>query len=442
MQKRGILAYYASRPAQLLAVSFFLTIAVGTVLLMLPLAATGAAANIYDALFTATSAVCVTGLTVQDTPVFFTNFGLVVILLLIQVGGLGITTISSAAALAIKRGLGLGQRMVMQQMMDQTYYEELRDLLKRIVRGTFLIEGVGALVLSIAWYDANAGYLSGLWKAVFHAVSAFCNAGFALFSDNLMSFQGHPVVLVTHAVLIVVGGIGFTIIGPLLSFRLPRGIHARLAVVVSLILIFAGALFFLVVESTRSMVGEPLGTQWWNALFQSVSARTAGFNSVDINAWSDAPVLVLVILMFIGASPGSTGGGIKTTTIGVLVLSLVAVVRGREDVEYHGRRIPQDIVTKSISIMLLSLALVTVFTLALMITETAPFRSILFEVVSAFGTVGLSLGITPTLTSVGKVLLSVLMYVGRIGPLTVAMIVGEHMVRTKYKYPEERIMVG
>ncbi len=443
MQRRGIIAFYTQRPALTLATSFLATITVGTVLLALPLSVRGeGSASVVDALFTSTSAVCVTGLIVQDTPRYFSPFGLAIILMLIQLGGLGIMTISSAVALAIRRGMAVRQRLVMQQMMDQTYYEELKGILKRIVRGTFVIELVGAAVLMIAWYDERVGLIATLWKSVFHAVSAFCNAGFALFSDSLIGFQHNPLVLIVHMVLIVLGGLGFTVIGPLLGFKLPRGIHARLTVIVSAILLIGGFVFFLLVESNRGMIDQPVATKFWNAIFQSVTARTAGFNTADLTTWSDASVVLLIVLMFIGASPGSTGGGIKTTTLGVLVLSILSLVRGRAEVEYHGRRIPQEIIIKAITIMLLALALVYLFTIALMLTETAPFKVIAFEAVSAFGTVGLSLGITPELTAVGKVLVTALMFLGRVGPLTAAMIVGERMVRAAYRYPVERVMVG
>jgi len=443
MRRRGIVSYFAERPAQLLITTFLLTIMVGSVLLSLPLAVRGeGSAHLIDAIFTSTSAVCVTGLIVKDTPVYFSGFGLIVILALIQVGGLGIMTISSAVALALKRGMTIKHRVVMQQMMDQTYYEELQDILKRIVWGTFLIEGLGAVALTAAWYDPKAGLAVALWHGVFHSVSSFCNAGFALFSDSLMGPQGTPFVLFVHMALIVVGGLGFTIIGPLLSFRLPRGNHARLAVIVTVILLTAGFVFFLMVEGTREMVGLPLTTKFWHALFQSVTARTAGFNSVDLSGWSNASIVVLVILMFVGASPGSTGGGIKTTTLGVLVLSVISMIRGRDDVEFHGRRLPQEIIIKSLAIMLLSLSLVYTFIIVLMLTETASFKDIVFEVVSAFGTVGLSLGITPTLSGAGKLLITILMFLGRVGPLTAAMLVGERMVRASYRYPVERVMVG
>jgi len=443
MQRRGILAYYTERPAQLLATSFFITIAIGALLLSLPLATKGeGGASIIDAIFTATSSVCVTGLIVQDTPVYFSNFGLVVIIILIQLGGLGIMTISGAVALAVRRGMAVKQRAVMQQMMDQSYYEELRHVLKRILEGTFLIETLGVIALMIAWHDPSRDFLSTLWISVFHSISAFCNAGFALFSDSLVSFQDKPLVLVIHMALIVLGGLGFTVIGPILGFRLPRGIHARLAVLVSVILIIVGFVFFLFVESTRGLLEHPLSTKMWDALFQSITARTAGFNSADLTTWSDGSIVLMIILMFIGASPGSTGGGIKTTTLGVLVLATISMIRGRREVEFHGRRIPQEIIIKATTILLLSLALVYIFTIALMLTESLPFKSLMFEVVSAFGTVGLSLGITADLSSLGKVLITILMYFGRIGPLTAAMIVGERIVRGRFRYPEARVMVG
>jgi trk system potassium uptake protein TrkH len=443
MQRRGMVAHYAERPAELLVTTFLLTIAVGTLLLSIPLAVRGeGSASFVDALFTSTSAVCVTGLIVKDTPVYFSKFGLAVILGLIQIGGLGIMTISSAVALAIRRGMAVRYRVVMQQVMDQTYYEELQQVLKRIVWGTFLIEGIGALLLAWAWYEPQLGLMSTLWHSVFHSVSAFCNAGFALFSNSLVGFQGSPFVLIVHMALIVLGGIGFTVIGPILSFRLPRSTHARLTVIVTLILLVAGLVFFFFVESNRGMIDQPMSARFWNALFQSVTARTAGFNTVDLTTWSNASIVVLLILMFVGASPGSTGGGIKTTTLGVLVLSVISMMRGRSDVEFHGRRLPQEIIIKSIAIMLLSLALVYTFTVALMLTESASFKDVMFEVTSAFGTVGLSLGLTPKLSVAGKVLITILMFLGRVGPLTAAMIVGERMVKAAYRYPVERVMVG
>lgn len=443
MQRQGILASFTERPALLLLTSFLVTIVIGAFLLSLPLASRGGVSlSFVDAFFTATSAVCVTGLIVKDTPVFFSSFGLGIILVLIQLGGLGIMTISSAAALALRHGMGTRQRMAIQQLMDQSYYEELKAILKRIVQGTFLIEAIGAALLAAAWYDSKMGLLNSLWLGVFHSVSAFCNAGFALFSDSLIGFQDKPFVLIIHMVLIVLGGLGFSVIGPLIGFKLPRSLHARLTVTVTFILLIVGFVFFLVVEGGHGMAFQTMPQKFWNALFQSVTARTAGFNTVDLSTWSDASIVLFFILMVIGASPGSTGGGIKTTTLGVLVLSIISMIRGRSDVEYHGRRIHQEIIIKSITILILSLTLIYVFIILLAITESFPFRSLLFEVASAFGTVGLSLGITPDLSPLGKIFITMLMFLGRVGPLTAAMIIGERIVRLRMRYPAERVMVG
>ncbi|PIR25061.1 MAG: Trk family potassium uptake protein [Deltaproteobacteria bacterium CG11_big_fil_rev_8_21_14_0_20_42_23] len=432
-----------NEPARILAVSFFLAILVGTLLLLLPLAsATGEPLSILDALFTATSAVCVTGLIVQDTATFFSPFGKAVILALIQVGGLGIMTISTAIALIVRQDISIVSKSTMREALDQRSFEELSHLMRRIIRGTFLIELIGGVLIAMALKPNMETWREALLYGFFHSVSAFCNAGFSLFSDSLMSYDHNFLVLGTVSSLVILGGLGFTILGPLLAFRLPRGLHARLVVSTTLALLAGGTFFFFFTEFSHAFHGSTIPQRFLQSFFHSAMARTAGFNAIDLSTFGSASIIVLYFLMFVGASPGSTGGGVKTSTFGILFQSLKALMKGRENVEYAGRTIPQELILKAVSITMLSLALVFVFCIILFITEEASFRVVLFEVFSAFGTVGLSLGLTPHLTGLGKFFITILMYLGRIGPVTLALVLSGTPKLVRYKYPEGKVMIG
>lgn len=442
------------RPTRVLAISFLLTILAGTFLLTLPAAtADGRGAAILDALFTATSAVCVTGLIVVDTGSYFSRFGQVVILGLIQIGAIGIMTLSASVALLFRRRLGLRTRAVMQNLMEETSAQGLAGIVRYIVGMTFAIEAIGFVVLFFRWGDIFPDTGERLYYALFHSISAFCNAGFSLFANSLAGRPGEdPIVLLTIGGLIILGGIGFTVISGFLNRDLlKKGVRrtfgrlnsqSRLILFLTFLLLALGTLFIFFFEFDQSLDTMPAGEKLLTAFFQSVTARTAGFNRVDMSHMVPATILLTIILMFIGAAPGSTGGGIKITTLGVLVLSVKAMLQGREDVEIYRRTIPKSTVYRTIAITVISALVVTVFFLLLLATQAVPFQSMLFETISAFANVGLSLGVTPNLNFVGRLLVILLMYIGRIGPLTLTLAIGEKLHSADYRYPAARIQIG
>jgi trk system potassium uptake protein TrkH len=432
------------QPAGLLVASFAGVSLVGALLLTLPLATqSGQSTSFIDALFTATSATCVTGLVVLDTPTHFSLFGQAIILLLIQIGGLGIMTLSTAGAFLLGRRMGVRQRMVMQEVLDSADSEELRKSLVAIVRGTLLIEAAGLLVLSARFAWRGEDLVNSLWLGLFHSVSAFCNAGFALFSDSLLGFKGDAAILLTISTLVFFGGLGFTVMGELAAYPRARrlGLHTRLVLVTTCLLLVVGTIFFYFSEVNSSMKGYSPTERVLSAWFASVTPRTAGFNTVPMAALSQAGILLTMVLMFIGACAGSTGGGIKTSTFAVMVLAIRALAAGKACVVF-GRTIPATTVSKAFSITSVSLCLTMLITLGLTWTESAPLHTVMFEAISAFGTVGLSLDFTPQLSKLGRLLISLLMFAGRVGPLTLALALGSARGGGDIEYPEGRVMVG
>ncbi|MBI4161525.1 MAG: hypothetical protein HY509_03665 [Acidobacteria bacterium] len=457
LRSRGFhraLLLFQARPTRILALSFLGTILLGTLLLMLPAAtADGRGAPPITALFTSASAVCVTGLAVVDTGTYFSRFGQAVILGLIQVGGWGIMTLSAAVALLAGHRLGLRTRAVMQNLFEAANVEGLFRILRFLFLITLAIEAIGAGILFLRWREILPDPGRRIYFSVFHSVSAFCNAGFSLFSDNLAGPAGaDPFVLLDVSGLIILGGIGFTTINSFLSreiFR--RGLgdavrhlttQTRIVLVVSGLLLVLGTLLIFFFEFDRTLETMPAGEKLLTAFFQSVTPRTAGFHRVDTAQLAPATAWVTMILMFIGAAPGSTGGGIKVTTLGVLALSVKAMLQGREDVEVRGRTIPKTTVYRAVAVTVISATAVGGFLLLLLATQAEPFDALLFEAVSAFANVGLSLGITPDLDTLGQGLLVLLMYVGRIGPLTLTLAIGEQLHPAAYRYPEARLLVG
>jgi len=450
----GISAFLAQirlNPARLLLLSFLVVIAVGMALLMVPAAtADHRGARFVDALFTATSATCVTGLIVQDTGTYFSGFGQVVILILIQVGGLGIMTLSTLFAIILGRRLRLREEEQMRDILDQSSSVEMYSLIVRIFSITLFFELIGALLLYVKWIS-SMGSDGALKSAVFHSVSAFCNAGFSLYSQSLTAYAGDWYVSGVVMFLIIFGGLGFVVINDVmhnahhlnpLTVRWSRlTVHSRIVIMTTAFLIVVGTLTVFFFEFDNAMLGLSTLDKLIAALFQSVTFRTAGFNTIDTAALRDVTLFFGILLMFIGASPASTGGGIKTTTFAVLLLSVRCLLRSRDEVELFGRTIPHQTVFKSIAILLFSLTFLVVFTVLLLATQGGAFLDVLFEAVSAIGTVGLSTGVTGTLDGVGKVIVTILMYVGRVGPLTVAMALGE-VRKVHVDYPTTRITVG
>jgi trk system potassium uptake protein TrkH len=442
------------RPTRLLAAAFGLGIAAGAVLLSLPAAAAnGQRFGFVDALFTATSAVCVTGLTVRNTATEFSAFGQATILALIQVGGLGIMTFSGWLAILLRRGMDLRGQAVMLGTLDAESLQDMRRLMRFVVPMTLAIEGIGFLALFVLWAPQVWETGPRLWQATFHSVSAFCNAGFSTFPDNLVRFRGDVGTNLTVAALIVSGGLGFMVLNDLarrVAIRDPRERAApgrlraqtRIVLTASLFLTIGGAALILGLEWRGALASLSVSDRLLTAVFQSITARTAGFNTCDIGGFSTGTLLVLGILMFVGASPGSTGGGIKTTTAAVLWATVVSELRGREHTELFRRSIPPEVVRKALSVLCVSLVLVAGFGGLLLVCETGRFVDVLFETVSAFGTVGLSTGLTPKLTTAGRLAVMALMFMGRVGPLTIAHGLARQRAGARYAYPEERVMVG
>lgn len=452
------------QPAQVLVASFAALILAGALLLNLPIATVERESmGFLNALFTATSAVCVTGLVVVDTGTFFSTFGQIVILLLIQFGGLGIMTMATLIFLLMGKKIMLRERVVMQEALNEFNLQGVVRLTKSIILTTLIIQSIGAAILSTRFIPLY-GVGQGIYFSIFHSIAAFCNAGFDLIGGfrSLTPFANDPIIVLTIGALIVLGGLGFSVLLELYHrqrFRIMT-LHTKVALLVTVILIVSGAIFFYIVESGNPYtIGNPSFTipgRMMSALFQSIVSRTAGFNTIDQGAMTDASKFMTVILMFIGASPGSTGGGIKTTTIGVVFLLVLSVIKNKEDIVIFEKRLGNGISYRALTIMLISLVLVSAMTMVLIMSEVAraqaggdmaekfSFVNMLFETVSAFGTVGLSTGVTPHLTDTSKIALILTMFAGRVGPLTLALALAQNLnkSRANIRYPEDKLMVG
>ncbi len=446
-RKRNLLKTIS--PARIIVSSFALIILTGTCLLNLPFASNdGRSIGIIDALFTATSATCVTGLVIADTLTQWTLFGQIVILMLIQVGGLGIVTLATFFSVLLGRKISMKGKILAQESLSDYNFTDVLRMIKSVIRITVGVELIGALLLSVSFVPKFG--LKGIYLSVFHSVSAFCNAGFDLIGDyrSLTPFSGDPIVVYTIALLIVTGGLGFIVWKDLYDFRRTRTLylHTKLVLILSASLIVFGALFFFVSEHSNPQTMGSLGLfdKINAAVFQSVTCRTAGFNTVPLNEMNEIAKIMTILLMFIGAAPGSTGGGIKVTTFGILVLAIFSNIRGNEETIVLKRRVPQVVVNKALAIAGLSMVLIFIMTAVVISVEQLPFINVLYEVTSAFGTVGLSTGITPGLHSISKVLLTFTMFLGRVGPLSfaVAITMREHRKLQNAVYPEGKIMVG
>jgi trk system potassium uptake protein TrkH len=439
--------------AQIVPVAFLGVILLSTLLLMTPFATSGRAIGFIDALFTMTSAVCVTGLIVLDTPKDFTVFGQLVILTGIQVGGLGYSTMATLLLLALGRGIGMRQRMMMMEVLSTLSMEGLVGYVKVIAVITLVIEAAGAIFLTARFaFDMDLG--RAIYFGIFHSVSAFNNAGFSLFSENLIPYRGDLLVNLTISILIVLGGIGFLVFRDILDnlhgerFRLST--HTKLALLVSGLLILGGTagIWGLEIQNDETLGALPLGEQILVAYFHSVSARTAGFNTVDLSFMGQPALYLLILLMVVGGSPGSTAGGIKTTTFGIIIASLWSILKGRADVMMFHRRIPQEIVMKSFVLAALAWGVVTGFTMVLSYSENQEFLRILFEVASAAGTVGLSTGnggvlsLSALFSEFGKLMIIGTMFIGRFGPLLLGLFAVRTHEELRYRYAEARVVIG
>ena len=444
--KRHLFTRFKLNPPRILALGFMLLIIIGALLLNLPIASqNGESIGFINALFTSASAVCVTGLVVVNTATHWTLFGQTVIILLIQMGGLGIMTMATIVAMISGRKISLKERLVIKEQLNQETLSGLVKLTKYVIYLTFFIEGIGALFLSIKFIP-QFGLIKGIWFSVFHAVSAFCNAGFDIMGNSLMNYNNSVLVMLTVASLIVLGGIGFGVILDVVRNRKWKklSLHSKLAISFTVFLILFGTIIFYILESNNPLTMQEFTfkEKTLASLFASITPRTAGFNSIDVAGMNQSSTLLTIILMFIGGSPGSTAGGVKTVTMLVLIISTISIIKGERDVEVFKRRIPYETIFKSIAIIMIGIALVFFVTFILTLTEDQEFLNILFETTSAFGTVGLSRGITSELSDAGKVILTLTMYSGRVGPLTLAFAVGYKEEHKRFRYAEGNITVG
>ncbi|GGG77457.1 TrkH family potassium uptake protein [Paenibacillus radicis (ex Gao et al. 2016)] len=438
-------------PPQFLTLGFIIIISIGSLLLSLPAASTdGIRTPFIDALFTATSAVCVTGLVVVDTGTHFTIFGQVVILTLMQIGGLGFMTMATMLALAFRKRISLRERLLLQETMNQASLEGIVRFIRRVLVYAFVIEIVGALLLAMR-FSLTMPIGRALYLGIFHSISMFTNAGFDVLgtvNGPFSSFVGHvddPIVNFVIIMLIFLGGIGFIVLAELWDFSKVRklSLHSKVVLTTSGVLFLAGAVLIFIFEFTNARTLEPLDItgKLYSSLFQSISPRSGGASTLDIGAMRSATQFLIVLLMFIGASPGSAGGGIKVTTFAILVGAVIAMIRGKEDVVFFNRRLAKDRVHKALTISIVALSAIVLFTMLISATENVEILTAMFEVTSAFGTTGLSMGLTPHLTTLGKVLIITMMFIGRLGPLTLAFTLapGE---KELYRYPEGKIMIG
>ncbi len=462
-------------PAQTLVLSFLMVILLGTLYLMLPFTtADGLGLSFLNALFTASSAVCVTGLIVVDTASHFTPAGQAGILLLIQIGGLGIMILSYSAAFALRRGLKLQDKLLLAYVIDEDDMTRIKGGLFSIIRLTFFLEALGTLFLGAGFYRQGQGPGKALWNGLFHAVSAFCNAGFALFSNSLEDFAGSPLITLPTAALIILGGLSFAVMSNILEFlplrrgkpgkpgkpdgfspRQPRlTLNSRLVLPLTAFLILAGTLLFYWLEHGTTLRGLPLGKQYLSAFFQAVTLRTAGFNTLPLSQLTGAALLFMLIWMFIGGASGSTAGGIKVNTAAAAGLFFRSRFRGEDQILVgwgtRKQALRRDTAVNALLLIAFGAAAVAAGFFLLLLTETrgsasthpAAFMDILFETVSAFGTVGLSRGITSELSAPGKLIISLLMFLGRLGPLTLLSALAQRKEGAKISHGETEIMIG
>jgi trk system potassium uptake protein TrkH len=449
---RGLTAH----PARTVVLSFLLVILTGTVLLMMPFTTPpGKALGFLNSLFTATSAVCVTGLIVVDTPTAFNFAGQLIVLLLIQIGGLGIMILSFFMAFVLRRSLTVEDKYLIAYMTSERDMRHLGSSIKSIIYITLTIEAAGAVLLFVGFVGRLGASARTMFISVFHAVSAFCNAGFSLFSDSLEGFVSQPLVNVVICLLIICGGLSFVVITDLRHWMagvLAGGnrrqtaaglsLNTRVVLVATGVLLILGTLAIYALEHRNTLAELDLGSQYLAAFFQSVTTRTAGFNTIPMDRLGNPTYLVVMVLMFIGGASGSTAGGVKVNSLALFLAYVRALLQDRQEVTLFNHSVARDIVLRALLILLFGLAAVLAGMLVLSISENARFEHICFEAVSAFGTVGLSAGITAGLSIVGKYAIIVLMFVGRVGPLTLLAAAAQHVRRGRIEYPAGEILIG
>ena len=436
-------------PVQILSLGFAIVILIGAILLSLPISSVdNNYTNFLDALFTSTSAVCVTGLITIDTGTYWNALGQCVILMLIEIGGLGFMSLTTFIAVLLGKKITLRDRLIMQEAMNTFKIEGLIKMLQYVLGFTIIIQLAGAVLLSTQFIP-QLGLSKGIFFSIFHSVSAFCNAGFDLNGNfnSLTGYANNSIILLTLSFLIIIGGLGFTVIIELYNFQKKKklSINSKIVLLVTGTLIIIGTILMLCFEYKNP---ETLGMmnakdKLLNAYFAAVTPRTAGFNSISTDSMSMAGKFITIILMFIGGSPGSTAGGLKTTTVGILVLTVICVLKGREETEAFGRRFSKETVYKSFTIVAVGVMWVVIVTLMLTILEPQhSFINLFYEAASAFGTAGLSTGVTQSIGGLSKILLIMSMYIGRVGPLTVLFAIINRNKKKGYKYPEGKILIG
>lgn len=434
---------------QILALGFLAVIIIGAIILTLPISsASGETTNFLDALFTSTSAVCVTGLVTLDTGTYWSVFGQTVIMLLIEIGGLGFMSFTTLIAIILGKKITLRDRLILQDAMNTFDIQGLVKMVQYVLIFTVSVQLSGALLFSTQFIP-KFGFVKGLFYSIFHSVSAFCNAGFDLFGNfsSLTGYSDNWVVILVASALIIIGGIGFAVWIEIYNFKSIKklSLHAKMVILVTSILVIGGTVLMFIFEhnNPNTLANMNIGDKVVNSFFAAVTPRTAGFNSISTDGMTNAGNLLTIILMFIGGSPGSTAGGIKTTTIGVLLVTVICVIRGREDAEAFKKRFPKELVYKAVTLFFIGGVLVMGATMLLSYTEQgASFLSLLYETTSAFGTVGLTVGLTQKLSEVGKVLIMIMMYLGRVGPLTVVLSLMKNRNNNGVRYPEGKILIG
>ena len=437
-------------PYMTILLSFMVVTILGGILLSLPISMRyGKSVKLIDGFFIATSAICVTGLSSIDIGSVYNIFGQMVILVLIQLGGLGVITFTSVIIIMISKKIGYYTKKIVQEDINIDTTFKIEEYVKKVILSVIVIEFIGTVILFFEFIK-KFGFLKAVYYSFFHSVSAFCNAGFSLFSDNLYGFKNSFIINMTIPLLIFLGGIGFSTI--LNCYNVLRKKEKRLtsttklSIKISIFLVIIGMIAMLILEySNKSTIGNlSFGQKLEASFFQSVTTRTAGFNTISILGLKRSTSLLFVILMFIGASPGSTGGGIKTTTIGLIILGTLAILKNKDTIEYDKRSVSWRIYSKAITVLFISLIYTTICVFLLILFErNKNLLDLVFEVFSAFGTVGLSRNLTPSLADISKFILIVTMFVGRVGPLTIALALSKsNLKKGRYTYPQENILIG
>ncbi|MDY2919445.1 MAG: TrkH family potassium uptake protein [Anaerococcus sp.] len=433
-------------PTFILAIGFLLLISLGGLILSTSFVTnTGERTGLIDSFFVAASASCVTGLTPLNTAMHWNFWGKLVILILIQIGGLGIMTLASIIPLILGRKIGIKSRAILKEQLNVNSMEGLVKLFKYVLAFTIITEGLGALALSFSFVPTY-GVDKGIWFSIFHSISAFCNAGFDIMGDSIYPLRNNGLVNITLMALVIVGGLGFMVTSEIYYKRTFKNLstHSKLVILVSIILLLLGAFGFFMIESFDGGVleGEGLKGAIYQSLFQSVSARTAGFYSVNLSQIKDSSALFLMIFMFIGGSPGSTAGGLKTTTFVVLVLASISVIKKEREPVVFNRHIGEETIKKALAIFMISMSIVFLVSFILTLSEIFDLVDILYETVSALATVGASRGITGGLSNLGKILIGLCMYLGRVGPMSMAFAFGIKSNKRMTRYPESFISIG